>query len=43
VEKDRCWSCGFCVGVCPEKAITLVDKQTGKIIWKGKGFALHFS
>jgi dihydroorotate dehydrogenase subfamily 1 len=43
VEKDRCWSCGFCVGVCPEKAITLVDKQTGKIIWKGKGFALPFS
>lgn len=43
VEKDRCWSCGFCVGICPEKAITLVDKKTGKIIWKGHGLALPFS
>jgi ferredoxin len=41
-ERDRCWSCGLCVGVCPEKAITLVDKKTGKIIWKGIGVALPF-
>jgi len=43
VEEDRCWSCGLCVGICPEKAITLVDKKTGKIIWKGKGLALPFN
>ncbi|MBM4340115.1 MAG: hypothetical protein FJ110_11300 [Deltaproteobacteria bacterium] len=43
VEEERCWSCGLCVGICPEKAITLVDKKTGKIIWKGQGLALSFS
>jgi dihydroorotate dehydrogenase/Pyruvate/2-oxoacid:ferredoxin oxidoreductase delta subunit len=42
VERTRCWSCGLCVGICPEKAIALVDKKTRKIIWKGEGFALPF-
>ncbi len=43
VERDRCWSCGLCVGICPERAITLVDKKTGKVIWGGQGIALPFS
>jgi len=44
VERDRCWSCGFCVGICPEKAIILVDRATGKKrIWAGKGFATPFN
>ena len=43
VEKNRCWSCGFCVGVCPEGAIVLVDRKTRKEkIWNGKGLALPF-
>lgn len=42
VEKDRCWSCGLCVGICPEKAITLIDKETRKTIWKGRGLASSF-
>ncbi|MEW6374878.1 MAG: 4Fe-4S dicluster domain-containing protein [Thermodesulfobacteriota bacterium] len=36
VDKDRCWSCGFCVGICPEAAIILVDRATEKKrIWDG--------
>ncbi len=43
VERNRCWSCGFCVGICPEEAILLVDKRTGRKIWDGKGLAIPFS
>jgi len=42
-DKDRCWSCGLCVGICPEGAISLVDKNTGKTVWNGKGVAAPFS
>jgi dihydropyrimidine dehydrogenase (NAD+) subunit PreA len=42
-DKDRCWSCGFCVGICPERAIVLVDKRTGKTVWNGRGVATPFS
>lgn len=43
IKKERCWSCGFCVGICPENAITLVDKKIGKSIWEGQGVALPFT
>jgi len=43
MDKDRCWSCGFCVGICPEGAIALVDKRTGRTVWNGKGVAAPFS
>jgi dihydroorotate dehydrogenase/NAD-dependent dihydropyrimidine dehydrogenase PreA subunit len=44
VEGDRCWSCGFCVGICPEEAIILVDKGSPrKRVWDGKGFATPFN
>ena len=43
IEKDRCWSCGFCVGICPEGAIVLVDKHTNRTVWNGKGLATPFS
>jgi dihydropyrimidine dehydrogenase (NAD+) subunit PreA len=43
IEKDCCWSCGLCVGVCQEKAILLVDRKTEKrIIWDGRGHAKSF-
>jgi dihydroorotate dehydrogenase/ferredoxin len=42
-DKDRCWSCGLCVGICPEGAIALVDKSTGRTVWNGKGMAVPFS
>lgn len=43
VDRDRCWSCGFCVGICPENAIVLVDKETGKeVVWDGHGLAKPF-
>lgn len=43
IEEDRCWSCGLCVGICPEKAIVLVDRMTGKkVIWDGVGLATPF-
>jgi dihydropyrimidine dehydrogenase (NAD+) subunit PreA len=43
IDKDRCWSCGLCVGICPEGAISLVDKATKKTVWNGKGVAAPFS
>jgi dihydropyrimidine dehydrogenase (NAD+) subunit PreA len=44
IEKSRCWSCGFCVGVCPEGAIVLVDRKTEKEkIWDGQGLARPFT
>jgi dihydroorotate dehydrogenase subfamily 1 len=43
IEKDRCWSCGLCVGICPEAAIILVDRMIAKKkIWDGKGLAMPF-
>ncbi len=43
IDSDRCWSCGFCVGICPENAIVLVDRETGsEVIWKGRGLARPF-
>ena len=43
VGKNRCWSCGLCVGICPEKAIALVDRKSEKkIIWDGQGYAASF-
>jgi ferredoxin len=37
--EDKCYACGACVGLCPEEAITLVDKKTNKAIWANKGMA----
>jgi len=44
VERDRCWSCGLCVGICPANAIILVDRMTAKKkIWDGTGVATPFN
>ncbi len=43
VYDHRCWSCGFCVGICPEEAIMLVDRKNPKrVIWSGGGMARSF-
>jgi dihydroorotate dehydrogenase subfamily 1 len=43
IQNEKCWSCGFCVGICPESAIVLVDRATGKeLIWNGQGLASPF-
>ncbi len=43
VHDQKCWSCGFCVGVCPEGAIVLVDrKNPNRVVWSGKGMARSF-
>lgn len=42
VNREHCWSCGLCVGICPEKAIALIDRKTRKIVWGGRGVASPF-
>ena len=43
VDENRCWSCGFCVGVCPAKAIELRDRHNReRVIWKNEGMAEPF-
>ncbi len=43
IDDHKCWSCGFCVGICPTGAIELrhrSDKQS--IIWNNQGMAATF-
>lgn len=43
IAESKCWSCGFCVGVCPAKAIELRDKNDRqRVIWKNQGMAQPF-
>jgi ferredoxin len=42
VRADRCWSCGFCVGICPHGAIELVSRRSGETVWMGRGLASPF-
>ena len=43
VAENKCWSCGFCVGVCPTEAIELRDRNDReKVIWKNKGMVQTF-
>ena len=43
IAEDKCWSCGFCVGVCPEEAIELRDRyDRERVIWKNEGMAEPF-
>ena len=30
LDEDKCWSCGFCVGICPTGAIELRDRRNKK-------------
>ncbi len=42
IDGTKCWSCGWCIGICPKEALTLVDKKTREVIWEGKGLAVPF-
>lgn len=43
VDESCCWSCGFCVGICPEGALKLVErKNKDRVIWENRGIAASF-
>jgi dihydroorotate dehydrogenase (NAD+) catalytic subunit len=43
IDEDKCWSCGFCVGICPSGAIELRDRRDKKTaIWNNQGYAKSF-
>ncbi len=43
VNDANCYSCGFCVGICPNGAIVLVQrKATDTVVWSGRGTAETF-
>lgn len=33
IKEEECWSCGLCVEIRPKDAITLIDRQTKKVMW----------
>jgi dihydroorotate dehydrogenase subfamily 1 len=39
VDDKHCMGCGMCVGVCPQGAITLIERRSGEEIWNGRGVA----
>jgi len=43
INENRCWSYGFCVGVCPSEAIELRDRyDRERVIWNNEGMAAPF-
>ena len=36
-EATRCYSCGFCAGICPVDAIEIIHTKTGRTVWTGRG------
>jgi dihydroorotate dehydrogenase (fumarate)/dihydropyrimidine dehydrogenase (NAD+) subunit PreA len=43
INRDKCWSCGFCVGICPSGAIELRDRNNkDNVIWNNQGLAMPF-
>ena len=43
IDENKCWSCGFCVGICPAGAIELRDRNNkDRLIWNNQGMAESF-
>ena len=43
IDENKCWSCGFCVGICPAGAIELRDRgNKDRLIWNNQGMAESF-
>ncbi len=43
IDENKCWSCGFCVGICPAGAIELRDRRNkDRLIWNNQGMAESF-
>jgi ferredoxin len=43
IDENKCWSCGFCVGICPAGAIELRDRRNkARLIWNNQGSAESF-
>jgi len=36
-HNDRCYNCGMCVGLCRKGALRLVERETGDLVWEGRG------
>lgn len=37
VNEDYCMGCGWCLGHCPTRAVEMIHKETGEIVWDGYG------
>ena len=37
INNDYCKGCGWCVGHCPTQAIKMYEKESGDLVWNGRG------
>jgi len=42
INKDECWNCALCIGVCTQNALKLVDRETRQVVWEKRGLVRTF-